>query len=93
MKSYFLMPIKLFFTISSRVMPIVAVGVAEKLFTTPFYSKRRDVEKEILEYAERFSIPMDNRPPLVGYRWGKKQIRLSCLFMVGHQPPLALLIL
>ena len=53
-------------------MPIVAVGAAEKLFTTPFSSKRRDVEKEILEYAERFSIPMDKRSPLVGYRWGKK---------------------
>ena len=72
MKSYLLKPLKLFFFISSRVMPIVAVGAAEKLFTTPFSSKRRDVEKEMLEYAKRFSIPMDKRPPLVGYRWGNK---------------------
>lgn len=62
----------MFFTISSRITPFIAVRVAEKLFTTPFYSKRRDVEHEILENAERFLIPMGKNRPLTGYRWGKK---------------------
>ena len=72
MNNYLLQPLKFFFSVTSHVMPFVAVRAAEKLFTTPFYSKRRDVEKEILEHAERFSIPMDKSKSLVGYRWGNK---------------------
>ena len=66
------MTIKLFFVISSRIIPFVAVRVAEKLFTTPFHSKRRDIEHEILESAERFLIPMGKDRQLTGYRWGRK---------------------
>ena len=66
------MPIKLFFVISSRIIPFVAVRAAEKLFTTPFHSKRRDIENEILESAERFFIPMGSHRQLTGYRWGRK---------------------
>lgn len=65
--------IKLFFVISSRLFPFLAVRAAEKLFTTPFHSKRRDVEKEMLESAERFTIPMGKHQQLTGYRWGKKE--------------------
>jgi len=72
MKRAVLSPIRLFFTISSQLIPFVAVWAAEKLFTTPFRSTRRDVEKEILESAERFSIPMDKSRQLTGFRWGKK---------------------
>lgn len=68
----FLISLKLFFSISSRITPFIAVRAAERLFTTPFHSKRRDVEHEILESAERFSIPMNKQRPLTGYRWGKK---------------------
>lgn len=67
-----LIPLKLFFRVSSRVTPFIAIRVAEKLFTTPFYSKRRDIEHEMLESAERFIIPMENNQRLAGYRWGKK---------------------
>ena len=67
-----LIPIKLFFKVSSRIAPFLAVRVAEKLFTTPFYSKRRDIEHEMLESAERFSIPVDKNIKLSGYRWGKE---------------------
>lgn len=68
-----LRPIKLFFAISSRTIPFVAVRAAEKLFTTPFYSKRRkDVENELLERAERFFIPMGKDRQLTGFRWGRK---------------------
>lgn len=72
MNNSVLTSLKLFFTISSRVAPFVAVRAAEKLFTTPFHSKRRDIEKEILESAERFTIPMGVRYQLKGYRWGNK---------------------
>ena len=58
MNRYLLTPLKLFFIISSRITPFIAVRVAEKLFTTPFHSKRRDIEHEMLESAERFLIPM-----------------------------------
>lgn len=64
--------LKLFFRVSSRVTPFIAIRVAEKLFTTPFHSKRRDIEHEMLESAERFIIPMGNNQRLAGYRWGKK---------------------
>ncbi len=67
-----LIPLKLFFRVSSRVTPFIAIRVAEKLFTTPFHSKRRDIEHEVLESAERFIIPMGNNQRLAGYRWGKK---------------------
>ena len=66
------MSLKLFFVISSRVTPYVAVRAAEKLFTTPFYSKRRDIEKEILQRAEKFTIPMGEQYQLKGYRWGNE---------------------
>lgn len=72
MNNFFVLALRLFFSITSRVMPFVAVSAAEKLFTTPLYSKRRDMEQELLEQAQRFSIPMDRHRPLVGYRWGKK---------------------
>ena len=73
MNNFLLKPIiKLFFTISSRIIPFVAVRAAEKLFTTPFHSRRRDVENEILERAERFFIPMGKNRQLTGFRWGKK---------------------
>lgn len=72
MSNYLLTPLKLFFTISSRITPFIAVRVAEKLFTTPFHSKRRDVEHEMLESAERFLIPMGKSRQLTGYRWGEK---------------------
>ena len=67
-----LSPIKLFFAISSCIIPFVAVRAAEKLFTTPFHSKRRDIENEILVSAERFLIPMGKHRQLKGYRWGSK---------------------
>jgi pimeloyl-ACP methyl ester carboxylesterase len=72
MKNYLIQPLKIFFSVTSHVMPFVAIRVADKLFTTPFHSKQRDDEKEILEHAERFSIPMEKRKPLAGYRWGDK---------------------
>lgn len=72
MKNPLLSSLKLFFVISSRFIPFVAVRAAEKLFTTPFHSKRRDIEKEMLESAERFFIPMEKRRQLTGYRWGKE---------------------
>ena len=72
MTSYMLAPLKLFFTVCSRISPFVAVRVAEKLFTTPFYSRRRDIEAEVLESSERFFIPMGENQQLTGYRWGKK---------------------
>jgi len=65
-------PIKLFFAISSRFTPFFAIRAAEKLFTTPFHSKRRDVEDEILERAEKFFIPMEKGRQLTAFRWGKK---------------------
>lgn len=72
MNKSFLTPIRLFFKVSSQIAPFLAVRVAEKLFTTPFYSKRRDIEHELLESAERFTIPMDENIKLAGYRWGKE---------------------
>lgn len=72
MNNYLLLPLKLFFIISSRLTPSVAVVVAEKLFTTPFHSKRRDIEHEMLESAEKFQIPIGNNRRLAGYRWGRK---------------------
>lgn len=72
MSNYILTPLKLFFSISSHITPFIAVRVAEKLFTTPFHSKRRDVEHEMLESAERFLIPMGKSRQLTGYRWGEK---------------------
>jgi len=72
MNNSIIAPLRLFFTISSRIMPSVAVRAAEKLFTTPFHSKRRDIEHELLESAERFHIPMGKSRQLTGYRWGRK---------------------
>lgn len=72
MNQNILIPIKLFFAVSSRIAPFLAVRVAEKLFTTPFHSKRRDIEHEMLESAERFLIPMGKNRKLTGYRWGNK---------------------
>lgn len=72
MNQNILNPIKLFFTVSSRIAPFLAVRVAEKLFTTPLHSKRRDIEHEMLESTERFLIPMGNNRKLTGYRWGNK---------------------
>lgn len=72
MNKNILTPLKLFFKVSSRTAPFIAVRVAEKLFTTPFHSKRRDIEHEMLESAERFTIPTGNNIKLAGYRWGKK---------------------
>jgi len=65
-------PIKLFFSLSSRFIPYIAMRVAEKLFTTPFHSKRRGVEDEILVRAEKFFIPMEKNRQLAAYRWGRK---------------------
>jgi len=67
-----LIPLKLFFKLTSRVAPFIAVRAANRLFTTPFRSKRRDIEYEILENVERFIIPTANNKKLAGYRWGKK---------------------
>jgi len=72
MNNTILAPLKLFFRVSSRITPFIAVRVAEKLFTTPFHSKRRDIEYEMLESAERFIIPMGQNQKLTGYRWGKE---------------------
>jgi len=67
-----LIPLRLFFRVSSRVTPFIAIRVAEKLFTTPFHSKRRDIEHEMLESAEKFFISAGKNQKLAGYRWGKK---------------------
>ncbi|MES9859222.1 MAG: alpha/beta hydrolase [Candidatus Thiodiazotropha sp. LLP2] len=67
-----LTPLKIFFTLSSRIAPFIAVRLTNKLFTTPFHSKRRDIEHEMLESAERFIIPMGKDIKLAGYRWGKE---------------------
>jgi len=72
MNNSILKTIKIFFAISSRIIPFVAVRAAEKLFTTPFHSKKRDIENEILESAEQFLIPMGKHHQLKGYRWGRK---------------------
>ncbi|MEN8250439.1 MAG: alpha/beta hydrolase [Bacteroidota bacterium] len=72
MNNFLLTLLKLFFQISSRITPSLSVRVAEKIFTTPFYSKRRAGEEKTLEKAERFSIPMDPKRSLSGYRWGNK---------------------
>ncbi len=63
---------RLFFLVTSRIMPFVAVGTAERLFTTPPFSRRRDIEKELLNAGEQFPIPYENSFDLAGYRWGKK---------------------
>jgi len=72
MSKNILLAIKLFFTISSRIVPFLAVRVAEKLFTTPVNTRRQDIEDEMLESAERFIIPMDKNTDITGYRWGIK---------------------
>lgn len=68
MSNYLLSPLRLFFSVSSRLTPFLAIRAAEKLFTTPFYSKRRDIEREILKTAEKFPIPMGKGRQLSGYR-------------------------
>jgi len=72
MNYFVITSVRIFFAISSRIIPFVAVRAAEKLFTTPFHSKRRDIEQEILESAERFLIPMGENRQLTGYRWGRQ---------------------
>jgi pimeloyl-ACP methyl ester carboxylesterase len=72
MNKNILIPLKLFFKVSSRITPFIAARVAEKLFTTPFHSKRRDIEHEMLESAEKLTIPMGKNIKLAGYRWGKE---------------------
>ena len=63
---------KTFFSICNHIAPIVAVRAAEKIFTTPFHSKRRDIEHEMLERADKFTIPFNENRDLAAYRWGKK---------------------
>ncbi|MEZ5839654.1 MAG: alpha/beta fold hydrolase [Hyphomicrobiales bacterium] len=73
MSPLFLTPLRLFFAAASRIVPaLLAVRVAERLFTTPPHSRRwRDIEHEMLADATRFAIPMDGGPELAGYSWGR----------------------
>lgn len=72
MKSILLKLIQIYFAITSKLFPSLAVISAEKLFTMPFFSTRRDVEKELIDKAEKFHIPSDKSGHLVAYRWGKR---------------------
>lgn len=72
MRTSVLTATRAFFTVSNHVAPFIAVRAAEKLFTTPFFSKRRDIEFELLEKAEKLIIPYDKNRELAAYRWGKK---------------------
>ncbi|MEZ5839655.1 MAG: alpha/beta fold hydrolase [Hyphomicrobiales bacterium] len=71
MSPLLLAPLRLFFAVTSRIVPPLAVRVAERLFTTPPHSRRRDIEHEMLADATRFAIPMDGGPELAGYSWGR----------------------
>ncbi|MES9949576.1 MAG: alpha/beta hydrolase [Candidatus Thiodiazotropha sp.] len=73
MRKLALMLARYFFTVTGRIAPFIAVRVGEKLFTTPFYSKRRDVEFELLQSADRFQIAMDDGRSMQGYRWGNRE--------------------
>jgi pimeloyl-ACP methyl ester carboxylesterase len=72
MHSYIIHPLRLFFGVTSRLMPSFATYMAERLFTRVPYSKRRDTENELLETAVKFTIPMQNGHQLAAYRWGSK---------------------
>lgn len=73
MKNIALSFVRYFFVNTSRIAPSIAVMAGEKLFTTPFYSKRRDVEHELLHSADRFLVTMDDGRSMQGYRWGNRE--------------------
>lgn len=80
MNPYLLTLLRLFFRISSRITPPLAVHVAAKMFTTPTGKRHRsDFEQEILRKAERFTIPYQARLELSAYRWGDKSAPLVLL--------------
>ena len=54
-------------------MPSLATQVADKLFTSVPFSKRRDNEEALLEQAEKFMLRMENGHELAVYRWGEKE--------------------
>ena len=72
MHSYIMHPLRLFFGVTSRMMPSFATYMAERLFTRVPYSKRRDNENELLATAVKFTIPMQNGHQLAAYRWGSE---------------------
>ena len=72
MNPYLLKLLKLFFITVGRIMPSAATQVADKLFTSVPFSKRRDNEEALLEVAEKFTVSMENGHELAAYRWGKK---------------------
>ncbi len=72
MNPYLLKLLKLYFMTIGRVMPAAATGLADKLFTSVPFSKRRDSEEALLARAEKFTVSMENGHELAAYRWGKK---------------------
>ncbi len=64
--------LKLFFMTIGRIMPASATKVADKLFTSVPFSKRRDNEQALLARADNFTVKMDNGHELAVYRWGNK---------------------
>jgi pimeloyl-ACP methyl ester carboxylesterase len=73
MHSYQLGLARLFFGVAGRLAPGLAVRAAARLFTTPVGKRRlSDIEREVLDRAERFVIPYSDGLGLVAYRWGDR---------------------
>lgn len=72
MNKYIQNLLKLSFTLSRIFPSFIAVHMAEKLFTTPFRSNRREVELELLKTADKFNILSNNNDKISAYRWGNK---------------------
>ncbi|MCP4933454.1 MAG: alpha/beta hydrolase [bacterium] len=74
--------LKLYFMTIGRIMPSTAMQVAERLFTSVPFSKRRDDEETLIARAEKFTVKMDNGHELAVYRWGHKA-DLMIMFVHG----------
>ena len=73
MKRLQLVLIRLFFKISSRIFPALAVPIAARMFVTPGRKKRlNQFNKEIINRATPFTIPYRDGIELAAYRWGEK---------------------
>lgn len=71
MNKYGLQLLKLFFSIS-RIFPSnIAIKTSEKLFTTPLILERRELEKKLLDTADKFTVSQ-GKNSISAYRWGEK---------------------
>lgn len=71
MNKYSLVIVKLLFSLGAFLPSFFGIRLAEKLFTTPFTSARRDIEIELLKSAEIFYVSQGENEIMV-YRWGEK---------------------